>query len=156
MENHVPTTIEEWVCCWMVVIARLAMKHLAAGPRLGLRNDCPEQKGFWQRAAADLVNRRITATDLIPQSPLQMQAVAPRVVHLSLHAMASRVFDLECGPIRQAPATKVFHRDQHSIERASAPKLVHLNRYYLAPRIFHIYHRFALVASYTKIILQRT
>jgi hypothetical protein len=95
-------------------------------------------------------------TNGISQSPVQVQVVAPRILHLNRDGAASRIFDPKCHSIRQALAAKVLHLDHHAIERVPAPKLVHLDRHDLAPRIFHLNHRLTLVASYTETILQRT
>jgi hypothetical protein len=95
-------------------------------------------------------------TDGISQSPVQVQVVAPRILHLNRCATQSRVFDLKHHSIRQTLAAKVFHLDHHAIERAPAPKLVHFDRHDLAPRIFYLHHRLSLIASYTETILSRT
>jgi hypothetical protein len=106
-------------------------KHLAAYlKRTSLRH----------RSAADLIDRRISVTDVISQSPGHEKALAPRVFHFNRHAIASGVFDLKHHSIDQALAAKVFNLDHHTIEQVPASRVVHLNRNNLAPRVFHLNH----------------
>jgi hypothetical protein len=107
---------------------------------LGLGKVCLEHTSFWQRSAADLIDRRIPVTDLISQSPGHEQALALRVFHFNRHAIASGVFDLKHHSIDQALAAKVFNLDNRTIQRVPALKVVHLDRDNLAPRIFHLNH----------------
>jgi hypothetical protein len=128
----------------LVEIAHLDVRRRVAGFRVGRGNICLKRTGLWHRGAADLIEARIPVTNVMSQSPAQVQVLAPRVFHLNRHATASSIFDVKYHSIQQALAAKVFNLDHHTIERVHAPKVVHLNRHDLASRIFHLNHHVTL------------
>jgi hypothetical protein len=99
----------------LVEIAHPDVRRRVAGSRMGRGNICLKRTGLWHRGAADLIEARIPVTNVMSQSPAQVQVLAPRVFHLNRHATASRIFDLKYHSIQQALAAKVFDLDHHTI-----------------------------------------
>ena len=128
----------------LVEIAHPDMRRRVAGSRLGRGSICLKRTSLIHQGSAYVIEVWIPVTNVMSQSPGQVQVLAPRVFHLNRHATASRIFDLKYHSIQQALAAKVFNLDHHTMERAAAPKVVHLNRHDLTPRIFHLNHHVTL------------
>jgi hypothetical protein len=92
-------------------------------------------------SVTDLLDMRVSAAHLAPQSPDHEQAIAAGIFHLNRCSPAPRIFHLQRHATVQALAPRIFHLDHHSTEQVLAPRVFRLNRRYPAPRIFHLNHR---------------